>query len=101
MIYEEVRILDDWPTGGHLVYVLGRIYPGGPRGILHADGRTVVAVEEGALLPEPTARFPEGVLDRIVEAHGRTAPQPATERHLEDAIAVRDRLLGIVDRLNP
>jgi hypothetical protein len=42
--------------------------------------------------------MPEGALEAIVEAAGGIAPQPATDRHLQDAIDVRNRLLAIVEK---
>lgn len=43
--------------------------------------------------------FPEGALDAIVHEYLKiAAPQQATERHLEDAMAVRDRLLTMAEK---
>ncbi len=95
---EQVHIQDDYMTDGHRLYLLGRPWGDGRRHIRRADG-TWAPLEEGVVYPEPTILLPEGVLDRIVaEYRGTTPAQPATERHLEDAIKVRDRLLAMVEK---
>ncbi len=86
---EQVHIQDDYMTGGHRLYLLGRPFNDGRRHLLEADGCTWTPLEEDLANPEPTIRLPEGALDRIVAEHRGTTPtQPATERHLEDAIKV-------------
>ena len=48
---------------------------------------------------EPTLRLPKEVAEDIIRAmEGHVHAQDATSRHLDDAIAVRDRLLSIVER---
>lgn len=63
-----------------------------------AEGR--IAIMKVAPGDEPPLwdRVPEPIAQALGEA---LAPRPAaTERHLDDAIAVRDRLLAMVERLN-
>lgn len=95
---DRVYIHEEWHRDVKRVVVLGRAYPGAPRGWLKADG-TWEPLNEAAT-PDENVGFvmPEGALEAIVEAVGGTAPQPATDRHLQDAIAVRDRLLALVEK---
>lgn len=67
-------------------------------------------VERGALLLErvplgegepvaPTMELPAGLLEELVKAASDILPPDAgTERHLKDAILVRDRLLGVLEK---
>jgi hypothetical protein len=49
-------------------------------------------------LPPPTLELPEDALRALLEEAGKVLPAThATERHLQDAIAVRDRLLNLVE----
>jgi hypothetical protein len=103
VILTDVRILEDWPTGGHRIIVRGRAAVGGPMSVLRADGSWEELTENrGAYNPDPTGYgilLPEGALDAIVAEHLKVAaPNQSTERHLEDAIGVRDRLLALVER---
>lgn len=95
---ERVLVVDDYVTMGHRVVVVGRPHPGARPAHLKGDG-TWQDIEESVSVPDDIGfRFPEGVLDAIVQEHlGVAAPQPATERHLTDAIAVRDRLLCLIE----
>jgi hypothetical protein len=48
---------------------------------------------------EPTLSMPREMLEEIVRAaEGHVHAQDATVRHLDDAIAVRDRLLTLVEQ---
>jgi len=48
--------------------------------------------------PRYIGRDDVGALDAIVAEYQKVAaPQPATERHLTDALATRDRLLAMVE----
>lgn len=99
-IIEKVHIVENWTRQEHQVVVVGRLHADAPRAWLAADG-TWHAFEEGSPRNDDSIGLllPEGVLDAIVAAHqGVTAPTPAIERHLNDAVAVRDRLLAIVER---
>lgn len=104
---ERVVIQENWQTRGHLVWVLGRDHPGAPTSVLQApesgafgprwEPITEPAVNGGDVVA--TIDLPEGALDALVAAARNVqAPHPATERHLDDAIAVRDRLLSLVER---
>jgi hypothetical protein len=97
---DRVYIEDDWATRGHRVAILGRPYPGQPRHWLDAAGGWHPIQETGtAADADAWWRLPEGALDAIVAAYAKVAsPHPATERHLDDAIKVRDRLLALVER---
>lgn len=103
MIIEDVRILDDWAREGHRVIVVGRPGPGAPRSYLKADG-TWMPVSELHHLAAGEDRgvgftLPEGALDAICAKYlGVAAPTPASERHLRDALTVRDRLLTLVEK---
>lgn len=102
MFVERVHVIEDWATMGHRVIVRGRPYPGAPASCLRADGEWE-PITEGSR-PNPSGEgfgftLPDGALDAIVAEHLKVAaPQPATERHLSDAIAVRDRLLALVEK---
>jgi hypothetical protein len=96
---ERVHIVDDWQRMGHQVVVIGRAHPGAPSAWLTADGEWE-PLKEAAMPGDPIGfRLPEGALDAIVDAYAKVAaPHPATERHLTDALAVRDRLLALVEK---
>lgn len=104
-LIEQVVIQDDWARRRHVVVVIGRAHPGAPRSILTTDGSWVPLAEQANVdgVGEGIGyAFPEGVLDAIVaQAQGTTPPVPAVEAHLADALAVRDRLLDLVDRVIP
>jgi len=54
-------------------------------------------VPHGSPLPEPTLELEPHVLKAIVdEAMESVAPEPATVKHLKDAIEVRDKLLNMI-----
>lgn len=90
----DVHIIDEFMTASHRLIVLGRDHEG-RRCILTGAGEWE-PVREGS--DHSGIYLPEGVLDAIVAKYRGTTPaQPATERHLDDAIAVRDRLLKIVE----
>lgn len=58
-------------------------------------------VSEGATV-EPTFTIPALALEALLrEASGFVAATDATTRHLDDAVAVRDRLLALVERGKP
>jgi hypothetical protein len=98
-VIERVYIGEDWARMGHQLVILGRQHPGAPRAWLRADGEWE-PLQEGAQQDSTVGfRLPEGAMDAIVAAYAKTAaPHPATERHLEDAVAVRDRLLALVEK---
>jgi hypothetical protein len=96
---DQVFIQDDWMRNGHWLVILGRPMPGAPRHWLRADGEWEPLVEGAQVEQSAGFRLPEGALDAIVSAYAKVAtPHPATERHLEDAVAVRDRLLALVEK---
>lgn len=99
MEIEKVHIVEYFATMGHTVAVIGREY-GQPRMVLAASGEWEPLGEVSSInVDVPGIRLPEGALDAIVAAHqGVTAPTPALERHLVDALEVRDRLLTLVER---
>lgn len=103
---DQVLLLEEFQTDAHRVIALGRGHQGTR---YYLDGTTGwQPITEGGAYSEgggvmgdrpPGIYLPHGVLDAIVTQHHRTtAPQPATERHLEDAIATRDRLLTLVEK---
>lgn len=104
MNIERVGVLEDFVRAGHRLLIVGRRPPAVGR--YWFTGATV----DGAARWEPLTEnvdfgrvvgipLAEGMLDAICEAHlGIAAPTPATERHLLDAIATRDRLLTIIGR---
>lgn len=102
-IVEKAVIHENYATGGKYLVVLGREYPGAPRSLLRPDGTWKPMHEahaQGAAVDDDAWwNLPEGALEAIVMAAGDTAPQPATEHHLNDAIEVRDRLFELVERL--
>lgn len=97
-----VHIVEDFQRMGHRIIVIGRQYPGEPTSYLKADG-TWEPVQEGAYIAPDHHNIgfymPEGILDAICQKHlGIEAPTPATERHLTDAQATRDRLLALIEK---
>jgi hypothetical protein len=61
-------------------------------------GATWEAVEEGAAPTEPTLHLPADALEALLAEAEKVIPAShATERHLTDAVAVRDRLLTLVE----
>lgn len=96
---ERVHIVEDWARMGHHLVILGREHPGARRGWLRADGGWEPLTENTQTDTEIGFRLPEGALDAILAEYAKVAaPHPATERHLEDAVAVRDRLLALVEK---
>lgn len=56
-------------------------------------------VEEGAAVVEPSLRLSDEALEALVrEAQGFVSASDATTRHLDDAVAVRDRLMLLVEK---
>lgn len=96
---ERVWIAPDFARMGHYVAIIGRQYPGGPSSVLQADGEWKPIVE-GAMVQDWSGfRLPEGALDALIAEYQKiAAPHPATERHLSDAIEVRDRLLSLMEK---
>jgi hypothetical protein len=107
---ERVVIEENWATQGHRIWVIGRAHPGAPTALLQAPApgdlgprwETLYTAAATQQTTVPTIDLPAGALDALVAAaRGVQAPHPATERHLDDAVAVRDRLLGLVEGLVP
>ena len=97
--FVEVHVIDEFWRETKRVLIVGRAYPGAPKGWLKQDGTWEPLSE--AVAPDDNVgfTFPAGTLEALVAAVGdQTAPQPATERHLTDAIEVRDRLLTLVEK---
>lgn len=56
-------------------------------------------VEPGVATVEPSLRLSDEVLEALVrEAQGFVSASDATTRHLDDAVAVRDRLMVLIER---
>lgn len=56
---------------------------------------------EGSPLPDPTMVIPEDIYRALIEAGtDYLPPSAATDRHLEDSVKVRDRLLTLVEKQN-
>jgi hypothetical protein len=98
-VIERVYIQPDFARMGHYVAFIGRPHPGAPGAVLQQDG-SWKPIEEGAVVQDWSGfRFPEGALDLLVAEYSKiAAPTPATERHLKDATAVRDRLLSMIEQ---
>jgi hypothetical protein len=98
-VIERVYIAPDFARMGHYVAIIGRAHPGAPTCVLQADGEWKPLEEGGHVQDWAGFRLPEGALDALVaEYRNVAAPHPATERHLNDAIDVRDRLLSLVEK---
>lgn len=95
------RIEDDFPRRGVKVWV----YRDDSRpAVLRLDETGLERWDELAIGVdvEPTLVLPEAALAAIVaEAGNVLPPSAATDRHLTDAVAVRDRLLTLVERMTP
>lgn len=101
MMVERVHIVENFQTCGHQVVIMGRQYPDAPRAYLTASGQWEPITEQATSINPGDIgfNFPEGALDALVAAARNVTPtEPATERHLADAITVRDRLLALVER---
>lgn len=99
-----VRIRDSFATAGHDVWVFvrnaGRLSiwrPGAPGERPGAPGEFVSY--EDATDPEPSFSLPHGALEALVkEAAGHVElDRDALHEHLEDACAIRDRLLLLIE----
>lgn len=98
---ERVHIVENWQACGHQVVIIGRQYPGAPRAHLTADGGWEPLPDDATSMNPGSIgfHFPEGALDALVAAARNVTPtEPAAERHLADTIAVRDRLLALVEK---
>jgi hypothetical protein len=96
---QRVRVVDDFITGGHRLLIMGRDRVTGGRVYLARSGETI-GFGENEDIGDRGILLPEGVLDEVCRQHlGVTAPTTATERHLLDVVAVRDRTLTLVERL--
>lgn len=76
------------------------------RRVLQADGGwEEIPIAEGAHAGEPvkpTLELPTDALEAIIAAAGDVLPpSAATDRHLRDAVEIRDRLLALVERTHP
>lgn len=95
MMDPRVHLYEDWQTGGWRILVRARTVPGGPYLGWRADGQWEEIKEGGE---SPGVLVPEGVLDKVVEQYLKVrAPTQATQDHLVDAMAVRDRLLTLIE----
>lgn len=96
---ERVRIVENFQTLGHQVVVAGRPHPGAPMHYMTPTGEWV-RISEGAMLPSDIGfKLPEGALDAIMREYLKVAaPNEATGQHLADAVAVRDRLLAMLEK---
>jgi hypothetical protein len=80
------------------------IYQSHPQGttVFYPEGDVIrtVDIKNGELFPkEPSLRLPNGMLQALVDAAmPQFPPSEALDRHLRDAIGVRDRLLTIVEK---
>lgn len=81
------------------VYLFERT-PGGTVHYVIDQGRLIGhGVERGEPMSEPTLRLPNGFVEILARAlAGEVRVGGATEHHLKDAIAVRDRLLALIER---
>lgn len=78
------------------VYVETGTDTGGSRWFVTNDPLDAPVKVEPGVEPPLWARVPMHIAEAIAEA---LAPRPAaTERHLDDAIALRDRLLSLVEK---
>jgi hypothetical protein len=110
------RIRESFQAGGHeVVFRIERrgrkhaLIPGEPRDTLDPPGWRAVPIEESAGAPDYALRIgdpgsplylPEGALEALLEEGLKiAAPDGAVSAHLADAIAVRDRTWGVLERL--
>lgn len=98
-----VKIEPHWPTQGHLVWFFERaplrVLRVGDEGDRSFGPQWVVTTDDGTLV-EPTLILPEGALEALLAEAEKIIPAShATERHLHDSNEVRNRLLGLVEKL--
>lgn len=92
----KARVEKDWLTDSMKVTFFDHT----PSGTVVYDlpSGTATILKDGEEAPEPL-RFPRDSLAALVaEASGILPPSAATTAHLQDAVAVRDRLLTLVER---
>lgn len=89
-----VRLERNWLHDGYDVW----LYERHPDRIWY-PGNEWRAVAEGAADTPPSLTLPAGVLEALLAEAEKVIPAShATERHLADSIAVRDRLLVLVEK---
>lgn len=95
---ERVVVTERFMQGDHVVLIMGRT-PEGRRAWY--DGQNWQAIDENAAAPEqPGFVMPLGALEKLVaEALRVLPPNDQQERHLSDAVDVRDRLLTLVEKV--
>lgn len=100
------RIEHDWHRDQVNVWVYSGGQGAGPIRVVRPNenmiGFTMEEVTEGAYAgePEPTYVIPKPIFEAIVENAGSVLPpSAATDRHLQDSVKVRDRLLALVEQL--
>lgn len=90
-----VRLERDWARMGYAV----TFYERDPLRVLRIDGDGWRWEEiDAAETPSPTLFLPPDAMEALLGEAEKVIPAShATERHLSDAIAVRDRLLDLVE----
>ena len=68
--------------------------------IMEPDGRTLkYEILDNETPKEPTMRINKTIAKQLIEELNKIAsPNEATQRHLNDTILIRDRLLSLVER---
>jgi len=93
----KVHIENQWHSMTVNVWVYQRQGEAGSD-LLSPDLKTVTRVGLGEQMPDPTLRLPLDVAEPLAAALSDVLPPDRAQgRHLDDAIAVRDRLLTIVE----
>lgn len=96
----EARIERNWPRRTVNVW-LTQSHGAALQVLQHKGGGdwSYVNLSESEILPvEPTFELPDGAVEALVKAAGDfLPPSAAIERHLKDAIGVRDRMISLVE----
>jgi hypothetical protein len=92
-----VHIERDWLNDGYSISFFERH----PTRVMRRSEQGIItweSVDDGADPVEPTFRLPADALEALLAEAEKVIPAShATERHLTDAVAVRDRLLALVE----
>lgn len=94
---QRVRVREDLPTGGHDVIIIGRT----ARGRAWWNGYEWIPLTENIAVNERIGIFlPPGTLEPLLaEGYSISPPNEAMQEHRDDAIEVRDRALGMIERV--
>lgn len=101
----KVRVESDWLRNAFDITIYRQVGDQGLIEVLQLAGEPAGTTPVWVAIPRAerppiTLRLHEDALEGLMAAAGdHLPPSAATERHLADAVAVRDRVLGLVEHL--